>query len=167
MSWSLVWVLKEVKSSSVDASKGCISGSLDCACKETVYFERAAHDETPGMSDTWDWVLKEAPRTSSSARVKRLDDACDFGPETPEVWTLGDWRNKMVTGVRNVRTDPYGRSTSFPDHPCPSRCSMKRLQSRKHPSGPMRIRTHSFDKHTVASQACVAWRLPCIYRNCV
>ncbi len=59
--------LTEAKSSSVDACKGCISGALDWACKETVYFERAARDEAPGMSGAWDWVLKEVPRTASPA----------------------------------------------------------------------------------------------------
>ena len=79
--------LKEAKSSSVahDARKRCISGSLDWVCKETVYFEKAECDEAPGMSGAWDWALKEAPRTASSARAKRLDAACGCGPETPEV----------------------------------------------------------------------------------
>ena len=45
MSGALAWTLKEAKSSSVDARKGCISGALEWACKETVYFEKAARDE--------------------------------------------------------------------------------------------------------------------------
>ena len=85
MSGALAWELKEAKSSSVDARKGCKSGALEWACKKTVYFEKAARDEAPGMSGAWDWTLKEAPRTASSARATRLDDACGCGPETPEV----------------------------------------------------------------------------------
>ena len=85
MSGAKAWALKEAKSSSVDARKGCISGALDWACKETVYFERAARDEAPGMSGAWDWALKEAPRTASSARAELLDAPRDCGPETPEV----------------------------------------------------------------------------------
>jgi hypothetical protein len=47
MSGALAWALKEAKSSSVDAHKRFISVVLDWVCKETVYFEKAARDETP------------------------------------------------------------------------------------------------------------------------
>jgi hypothetical protein len=62
-----------------------MSDSKDWASMEAVYDEEEACNETPGMSGTCSWALKEAPRTASSARVMRLDDAYGWRSKTPGV----------------------------------------------------------------------------------
>ena len=78
---------EEVKNSSVDTCKdnNRMSESLDWSCKEDVENENTVRNEIQGMSGVWDWELKETPRSASSARTKRWENAGGFWPGDPGV----------------------------------------------------------------------------------
>jgi hypothetical protein len=74
-------VLKETDSSSLETHEE-MYGALDWALN----IDKALCVETSGMSDVWDWVLKETQRTVSTSREKSWGASCRFGLGTPRVW---------------------------------------------------------------------------------
>ena len=62
-----------------------MSETLDWGLKEPMYTDNTLCDEIPGMSDVWDWVLKEQPRSVSVTRTKSWEvsyTSYGFGPRS-------------------------------------------------------------------------------------